>query len=122
MAGKKNYELEIMISGGTDASLAASIKEAQKQIDKLAQKAKLSKADIENSFGGMSGKGIDALASISDKAFGAVLTGGKMAAAGITAAFGAAATIGSRYEKAECPGKRNGRDNPVYGRTGRTGP
>ena len=71
MAGKKNYELEIMISGGTDASLAASIKEAQKQIDKLAQKAKLSKADIENSFGGMSGKGIDALASISDKAFGA---------------------------------------------------
>lgn len=98
MAGKKNYELEIMISGGTDASLAASIKEAQKQIDKLAQKAKLSKADIENSFGGMSGKGIDALASISDKAFGAVLNGGKMAAAGITAAFGAAATIGMGYE------------------------
>ena len=98
MAGKKNYELEIMISGGTDASLAASIKEVQKQIDKLAQKAKLSKADIENSFGGMSGKGIDALASISDKAFGAVLTGGKMAAAGITAAFGAAATIGMGYE------------------------
>ena len=80
MAGKKNYELEIMISGGTDASLAASIKEAQKQIDKLAKKAKLSKEDIDNSFGGMSGKGIDALASISDKAFGAVLTGGKMAA------------------------------------------
>lgn len=99
MAGKKkNYELEIMISGGTDASLAASIKEAQNQIDKLTREAKLSKKDIENSFGGMSSKGIDKLASISDKAFGAALNGAKVAAAGITTAFGAATTIGMGYE------------------------
>ena len=36
---KKNYELEIMISGGTDASLASSIQKARKEIDRLERQA-----------------------------------------------------------------------------------
>ena len=66
MAGKKNYELEILISGGTDASLSASIRKARKELDTLEQKAGISAKNVNDSFGGMSVKGIDALGSASD--------------------------------------------------------
>ena len=42
MAGKKKYELEIMISGGTNASLSASIQRAKREISSLERQAGLS--------------------------------------------------------------------------------
>ena len=41
-SGKRNYELEIVISGGTDASLTSSIRRAKKEIDSLERQAGLS--------------------------------------------------------------------------------
>lgn len=97
-SGKKNYELEIMISGGTDASLSSSIRKARKELDGLEKQAGLSAKGIGDSFGGMSVKGIDALGSAADRVFGAIVSGGKAAAAGITAALGASAAVGMRFE------------------------
>ena len=70
---KKNYELEIMISGGTDASLASSIQKARKEIDRLERQAILSSWNIRNSVAG-----IDALGGVSDKVFGGILKGAGM--------------------------------------------
>ena len=50
---KKKYELEIMIAGGTDRSLEASIRRARKEIDHLEKNAGLSAQKIGDSFGGM---------------------------------------------------------------------
>lgn len=98
MAGKKNYELEIMISGGTDSSLASSIKKARKEIDSLQKSAGLSAKDINDAFGGMSIKGIDALGGMSDKVFGAMIKGGAAAAAGLAAGLTAATNVGMGFE------------------------
>lgn len=97
MAGKKNYELEILISGGTDASLAASIKRARGQLDLLERRAGLSAQGIHNAFG-MSAEGIDALGSASDRFFGGIAKGSKLAAAGIGAISAAAVGIGMGFE------------------------
>lgn len=98
MAGKKNYELEIMISGGTDSSLAASIKKARKEIDSLERSAHLSAKGMDDAFGGMSIKGIDALGGMSDKVFGAMIKGGAAAAAGLAAGLTAATNVGMGFE------------------------
>ena len=63
-SGKRNYELEIVISGGTDASLASSIRRAKKEIDSLERQAGLSSKALSESFFGMDTKGIDALGKI----------------------------------------------------------
>lgn len=98
MAGKKNYELEIMISGGTDSSLASSIKKARKEIDSLERSAHLSAKGMDDAFGGMSVKGIDALGGMSDKVFGAIIKGGAAAAAGLAAGLTAATSVGMGFE------------------------
>lgn len=98
MAGKKNYELEIMISGGTDSSLASSIKKARKEIDSLERSAHLSAKGMDDAFGGMSVKGIDALGGMSDKVFGAMIKGGAAAAAGLAAGLTAATSVGMGFE------------------------
>lgn len=97
-SGKKNYELEIMISGGTDASLAASINKARKEISSLERQAGMSVRGIEESFGGMNVKGIDALGKMSDKVFGVIAKGSKYAAAGIAGIMGASAFVGAGFE------------------------
>lgn len=93
MAEKKNYELEIMISGAADSSLAASIRKARKEIDKLERQALQSGWNIKKSF-----QGIDAMGAMSDKFFGGVLKGAKMAAGGTAALLGSSAVIGSGFE------------------------
>ena len=95
---KKKYELEIMIAGGTDRSLEASIRRARKEIDHLEKNAGLSAQKIGDSFGGMSVKGINSLAKVSDHAFDAMVKGSKSAALGITAALGAATMTGMGFE------------------------
>lgn len=97
-AGKKNYELEILISGGTDASLSASIGKARKEIDSLERKSGIAAGKIGESFGGMSVKGIDSLGQMSDKVFGAMLKGTKIAAGGMTAVLGASTMVGMGFE------------------------
>ncbi len=97
MAGKKNYELEILISGGTDSSLAASIKRARGQLDSLERQANLSTKGISNAFG-MSTKGIDALGNMSDKVFGTIVKGAGLAVAGVTAIATASTSIGMGFE------------------------
>ena len=81
-AGKGKYQLEIMISGETDQSLNASIRKARSELDSLERKAGISSKAISESFGGMSVEGINKLGDISDKAFGAIVKGSKLAAAG----------------------------------------
>lgn len=99
MAGKKGkYELEIMISGETDRSLAASVQKARKELDALERKAGLSSKGIEDSFGGMSIKGIDALSGAADRVFSTVVKGAKAAGLGIAAAFGASVMVGKDFE------------------------
>ena len=93
MAGKKNYELEILISGGTDASLSASIRKARKELDTLEQKAGISAKNVNDSFGGMSVKGIDALGSASDRFFSTMVKGSKLAAAGTAALLSASTAV-----------------------------
>lgn len=97
-SGKKNYELEIMISGGTDASLAASIRKARSELNGLERQAGLSGRNIGDSFGGMSVKGIDALGRASDKVFGGIVKGAKLAAAGTAAILGASTAVGMGFE------------------------
>lgn len=97
MAGKKNYELEILISGGTDASLAASIKRARNQLDGLERRAGVNARGISNAFG-ESAKGIDALGNMSDKVFSGIEKGAKLAAAGVTAVMGASVAVGMGFE------------------------
>lgn len=97
MPGKKNYELEILISGGTDASLAASIKRARAQIDSLEQKAGLTSQGISNAFG-KSAKGIEDLGNLSDRFFDGIVKGSKLAAAGIGAISAAAIGVGMGFE------------------------
>ena len=97
-SGKKNYELEIMISGGTDASLAASIRKARNELNGLERQAGLSGRNIGDSFGGMSVKGIDALGRASDKVFGGIVKGAKLAAAGTAAILGASTAVGMGFE------------------------
>lgn len=98
MAGKKNYELEILISGGTDASLSASIRKARKELDTLEQKAGISAKNVNDSFGGMSVKGIDALGSASDRFFSTMVKGSKLAAAGTAALLSASTAVGMGFE------------------------
>ena len=93
----KNYELEILISGGTDASLAASVQRARREIDSLEKQAGLSSANIGESFG-MSTKGIDVLGHAADRVFGGIVKGAKLAAGGIAAAIGASAAVGMGFE------------------------
>ena len=97
-SGKRNYELEIVISGGTDASLASSIRRAKKEIDSLERQAGLSSKALSKSFFGMDTKGIDALGKASDRVFGAMLKGGLAAAGGVTAALGASVGVGMGFE------------------------
>lgn len=97
MPGKKNYELEILISGGTDASLAASIKRARGQLDLLERRAGLTSQGINNAFG-MSAGGIDALGSASDRFFDGIVRGSKLAAAGIGTISAAAVGVGMGFE------------------------
>lgn len=98
MAKKKNYELEILISGGTDASLAASIQKARRELGSLERRAGISAGNIGDSFGGMSVKGIDALGNAADKVFGTMLKGAKMAAVGGAAILGASTAVGMGFE------------------------
>lgn len=98
MAGKKNYELEILISGGTDASLSASIRKARKELDTLEQKAGISAKNVNDSFGGMSVKGIDALGSASGRFFSTMVKGSKLAAAGTAALLSASTAVGMGFE------------------------
>lgn len=90
---KKNYELEIMISGGTDASLASSIQKAGKEIDRLERQANVSSWNIRNSVAG-----IDALGGVSDKVFGGILKGARMAAMGTAAILGGSTMVGMGFE------------------------
>ncbi len=99
MAGKKKYELEIMISGGTNASLSASIQRAKREISSLERQAGLSAKAVGDSFGGMSVKGIDALGKVSDQVFGAIAKGSKVAAAGVTGLIGASTMVGMGFEQ-----------------------
>ena len=99
MAGKKKYELEIMISGGTNASLSASIQRAKREISSLERQAGLSAKAVGDSFGGMSVKGIDALGKISDQVFGAIAKGSKVAAAGVAGLIGASTMVGMGFEQ-----------------------
>ena len=99
MAGKKGqYELEILIAGGTDQSLASSIKKARKEIDSLERKAGMAKQSISDSFGGMSIKGIDSLANVSDHVFGTIIDGAKIAGASIAGILGASTAVGMGFE------------------------
>lgn len=97
-SGKKNYELEIIISGGTDASLQSSIRKARKEISSLEKQAGLSKKALGDTFGGMSVKGIDSLGKMSDKVFGAMAKGGMMAAGGLAGVLSASAAVGMGFE------------------------
>lgn len=97
-SGKRNYELEIVISGGTDASLTSSIRRAKKEIDSLERQAGLSSKALSESCFGMDTKGIDALGKASDRVFGAMLKGGLAAAGGVTAALGASVGVGMGFE------------------------
>ena len=99
MAGKKKYELEIMISGGTNASLSASIQRAKREISSLERQAGLSAKAVGDSFGGMSVKGIDTLGKISDQVFGAIAKGSKAAAAGVAELIGASTIVGMGFEQ-----------------------
>lgn len=99
MAGKKKYELEIMISGGTNASLSASIQRAKREISSLERQAGLSAKAVGDSFGGMSVKGIDTLGKISDQVFGAIAKGSKAAAAGVAGLIGASTIVGMGFEQ-----------------------
>lgn len=99
MAGKKKYELEIMISGGTNASLSASIQRAKREISSLERQAGLSAKAVGDSFGGMSVKGIDTLGKISDQVFGAIAKGSKVAAAGVAGLIGASTMVGMGFEQ-----------------------
>lgn len=99
MAGKKKYELEIMISGGTNASLSASIQRAKREISSLERQAGLSAKAVGDSFGGMSVKGIDTLGKISDQVFGAIAKGSKVAAAGVAGLIGASPMVGMGFEQ-----------------------
>lgn len=99
MAGRGKYQLEIMISGETDQSLNASIRKARNELDSLERKAGLSSKAISESFGGMSVEGIDKLGNISDKAFGAVVKGSKLAAAGIAGIAAASTYVGMGFEE-----------------------
>lgn len=99
MAGKKGqYELEILIAGGTDQSLTTSIRKARKEIDSLERKAGIAKKSIGDSFGGMSIKGIDSLAKVSDHVFGTIIGGAKLAGAGIAGVLGASTAVGMGFE------------------------
>ena len=60
-SGKKNYELEILISGGTDASLAASVNRARNELRKLERAAGISADGMLD--------GIDVLGRQTDKVF-----------------------------------------------------
>lgn len=99
MAGKKKYELEIMISGGTNASLSASIQRAKREISSLERQAGLSAKAVGDSFGGMSVNGIDTLGKISDQVFGAIAKGSKVAAAGVAGLIGASTMVGMGFEQ-----------------------
>jgi len=99
VAGKKKYELEIMISGGTNASLSASIQRAKREISSLERQAGLSAKAVGDSFGGMSVKGIDTLGKISDQVFGAIAKGSKVAAAGVAGLIGASTMVGMGFEQ-----------------------
>lgn len=97
MADKKSrYELEIMIAGGTDRSLEASIKKARKELNSLERSAGL--AGAGETFGGMSVKGINSLGKLSDQVFGSVVKGSKMAAAGVAGLLSASAVTGMGFE------------------------
>lgn len=99
MAGKKGkYELEIMIAGTTDKSLEAAIKKARGELGRLERSAGLSSKAVSDSFGGMSIRGIDNLAAISDKAFAGIKIAAGATAAGITAVLGASIAAGSGFE------------------------
>lgn len=97
-SGKKKYELEIMIAGGTDASLAASIQKAKREISGLERRAGVSSNAIGESFGGMGVKGINALGRASDLTFGAIAKGSKLAAAGVVGILGASTIVGMGFE------------------------
>lgn len=88
-----------MISGETDQSLNASIRKARNELDSLERKAGLSSKAISESFGGMSAEGINKLGAISDKAFGAVIQGSKLAAAGIAGIAAASTYVGMGFEE-----------------------
>ena len=121
-----------MISGETDQSLNASIRKARSELDSLERKAGLSSKAISESFGGMSVEGINKLGDISDKAFGAIVKGSKLAAAGI-AGIAAASTyvgmgfeeqshftsIGRRHGAAYGTGEKDGGNHQVFRRRGR---
>lgn len=99
VAGKKGkYELEIMIAGTTDKSLEAAIKKARGELSRLERSAGLSSKAVSDSFGGMSIRGIDNLAAISDKAFAGIKIAAGATAAGITAVLGASIAAGSGFE------------------------
>ena len=88
-----------MISGETDQSLNASIRKARSELDSLERKAGLSSKAISESFGGMSVEGINKLGDISDKAFGAIVKGSKLAAAGIAGIAAASTYVGMGFEE-----------------------
>ena len=88
--GKKNYELEIVISGGTDASLASSIQHARQELSGLERQAGLSNQNM--------GEGINTLGKMSDKVFGGIVKGAKLAAAGTLALLSSSAAVGMGFE------------------------
>lgn len=100
MEGKKGqYELGIRISGETDKSLAASIAKAKGQLNHLEKSAGLSSEAIRETFGWSDVRGIDKLASLSDKAFAGVKLAAGAAAAGITMIGGASIAAGASFEE-----------------------
>ena len=77
----------------------ASIRKARSELDSLERKAGLSSKAISESFGGMSVEGINKLGDISDKAFGAIVKGSKLAAAGIAGIAAASTYVGMGFEE-----------------------
>lgn len=89
-SGKKNYELEILISGGTDASLAASVNRARNELRKLERAAGISADGMLD--------GIDVLGRQTDKVFSGILKGAKWAAGGVAGIAGASTMVGIGFE------------------------
>ena len=77
----------------------ASIRKARSELDSLERKAGISSKAISESFGGMSVEGINKLGDISDKAFGAIVKGSKLAAAGIAGIAAASTYVGMGFEE-----------------------
>lgn len=87
---KKEYELKIMLGGGTDASFKNAFSRAEKEVSSLYHASKRSNQGIL--------KSIDSMDAVANRVFGAVVKGAAAASAGLMGIGTASVVAGSKFE------------------------